>query len=344
VPMVHLLPHWNWVGKEGQPIEVWAYTNTDAVELLLNGKSLGRQTMMKDSHLVWSVPYAAGSLIARGYRNGKMVASDEVDTTGIAKIVQLTADRNQIAADGRDVSVITVNVDDDKGRIVPTSDNLVSFSVQGPIRIIGVGNGDPGSHEADHPVDRYRYISLSHWRSLAVDSVAGRSEMAQTVDTASWRDPFVWLPPEQQPPATKALVVRGEFAMPDMRDSETAQLSVATLGANQSVYVNGQLAKLRSQDGGSIIDLNRSDLNAMNSLTYIFEMPDGGVPKLADASQNGVNWASLRITTPAQAWQRRVFNGSAQVLVQSTGDSGTGIVTATSEGLKSGHVSLVVAM
>lgn len=98
---------------------------------------------------------------------------------------------------------------------------------------------------------------------------------------------------------------------------------------------------LSYQDGGAVIDLDRSSLNATNSLTLVFEMPDGGVPGLADASQNGVNWATVRITTAPQAWQRHVFNGNAQVLVQSTGDGGTGIVSATATGLTSAHIVIV---
>ena len=89
-PMVHLLPHWNWPGKEGQPMDVRVYSNADAVELFLNGKSLGRKMMPRNSHLEWKVAYEPGTLFARGYApNGKEVASDVVETTLAPAALQL---------------------------------------------------------------------------------------------------------------------------------------------------------------------------------------------------------------------------------------------------------------
>jgi beta-galactosidase len=148
-PVLHLLPHWNWTGKEGQPIDVWAFSNLEAIELLLNGKSLGRQTMKRDSHLEWKVPYRPGVLEARGYRNGRLVKTTRVETTGAPMRLLLAADRTTIAADGRDVSIVTVSATDSKGRLVPIADNSVEFDGEGDGKMIGVGNGDPGSHEAD---------------------------------------------------------------------------------------------------------------------------------------------------------------------------------------------------
>jgi beta-galactosidase len=148
-PVLHLFPHWNWPGKEGQQIDVWVYSNCGEVELFLNGVTQGRKKMGKNSHLEWKVKYAPGTLLACGYNDGQPIISAKVATTGRPVSVQLEADRSTINADGEDVSVITVSALDAKGLSVPDAANKIHFSLTGPGKIIGVGNGDPSSHEAD---------------------------------------------------------------------------------------------------------------------------------------------------------------------------------------------------
>ena len=148
-PMVHVFPHWNWPGREGQPVDVWVYSNAETVELLLNGESLGEKVVRRTAHLSWSVPYAPGRLEARARRGGQLVAGHIVETTGPAARVRLHPDRAAIRADNTDVSVVRVAILDAQGRVVPTADDEVRFSIEGPGRILGVGNGDPSSHEPD---------------------------------------------------------------------------------------------------------------------------------------------------------------------------------------------------
>jgi beta-galactosidase len=169
-PMIHLFPHWNWKGKEGQPIPVTCFTNCDTVELFLNGKSLGvkgyefpRQGMehiygdypprarvlrtTSDLHLTWDVLYEPGTLKAVGMKDGAVAATQEISTTGEPAALVLSADRNHLAADRRDVAHLVVEVHDSQGRVVPTAANEVTFTVEGEGRLIGVDNGDPFSHE-----------------------------------------------------------------------------------------------------------------------------------------------------------------------------------------------------
>ena len=148
-PVLHLFPHWNWAGKEGQEIEVWCHSNLERVELFLNGTSLGAHDVQKDSHLMWKVPYAAGTLEARGSKGGQVVLTAKQETAGAAAKIVLAADRPKIAADGEDVAVVEVRVVDAAGRLVPVADDAISFRVSGSGTLIGVGNGDPSSHEAD---------------------------------------------------------------------------------------------------------------------------------------------------------------------------------------------------
>lgn len=150
-PMVHLFPHWNWQGKEGQPIEVWCYSNLDSVELFLNGRSLGSKHVEKYSHVRWSLNYAPGVLVARASGTGSVAATARRETTGAPHGIHLRPDRPVISADGEDVSVVAVEVVDQRGRVVPIAMNEVSFELSGPGRLIGVGNGDPSCHEPDKP-------------------------------------------------------------------------------------------------------------------------------------------------------------------------------------------------
>lgn len=159
-PTLHLLPHWNWEGKEGQEIAVWAYSNQDSVELFLNGSSLGSQPVKKNGHLEWKVTYAPGVLEARASKAGKVVLSDKRETAGPAAKIVAVADRTKVSADGQDLAVINVSIVDSQGRPVPTAANKVAFAPNGPGSIIGVGNGDPSCHEPDKASNRSAFNGL----------------------------------------------------------------------------------------------------------------------------------------------------------------------------------------
>jgi beta-galactosidase len=164
--VLHLFPHWNWKGKEGDFIPVLCYTNCDSVELFVNGKSAGTQSYnfpragqggpqqrnrvrrtTGDLHLSWTVPYQPGTLKAVGTRDGNTVATVEVATTGEPSAIGFSVDRETIAADRRDVAHIKVSILDAQGRVVPDAGNEVAFELQGEGRIIGLDSGDPASHE-----------------------------------------------------------------------------------------------------------------------------------------------------------------------------------------------------
>jgi beta-galactosidase len=159
-PVLHLFPHWNWAGKEGQEIEVWCHSNLDRVELFLNGQSRGSQNVAKDKHLMWKVKYEPGAIEARGYKGGEQVSTAKRETTGAPAAIRLHPDRGHISADGADVSMVTVEVVDAQGRNVPLADNEVSFNVSGAGKLLGVGNGDPSSHESDRANKRRAFNGL----------------------------------------------------------------------------------------------------------------------------------------------------------------------------------------
>ncbi len=150
-PVLHIFPHWNLAGHEGEEVEVWAYSNCDEVELTVNGKKLGRQAMPKNGHLKWKAIYQPGKVIATGYKNGKRILTEVIETTKPATKIVLRADRQTIAADGRDVCVVGIEIQDQKGRIVPDACQMLTFTLEGRGRILGVGNGDPSYLGDDHP-------------------------------------------------------------------------------------------------------------------------------------------------------------------------------------------------
>lgn len=160
-PSLHLFPHWNWAGKEGQEIPVWVYTNLDSVELFVNGKSLGRQDVPHLGHVQWKAVYAPGVIEVRGYKAGKLVLSERRETTGPAVALRLTSDRTMLAADGEDVALVKVEALDSRGRPVPTANDKLAFTVSGSGKLIGVGNGDPNCLESDKQPARSLFNGLA---------------------------------------------------------------------------------------------------------------------------------------------------------------------------------------
>ena len=160
-PVVHVFPHWNWTGREGDEIPVWVYSNLDEVELFVNGKSLGSQKVPHLGHVQWKARYEPGTIEARGSKDGKVVLTEKRETTGPAASIRLTADRSEINADGEDVAVIKVEGLDKEGRLVPIADNHIGFKITGNGALIGVGNGDPNCQESDKAPKRSLFNGLA---------------------------------------------------------------------------------------------------------------------------------------------------------------------------------------
>jgi beta-galactosidase len=153
-PALHIFPHWNWPGKEGAQVDVWAYSNLEEVELLVNGRSLGRQKVPHLGHVQWKATYTPGAIEARGYRAGRLVLTERRETTGGPRTIRLSVDRPTLWADGEDVAMVSVEMLDAKGRHVPTAQQPIAFRVSGAGRLIGVGNGDPNCLESDKASER----------------------------------------------------------------------------------------------------------------------------------------------------------------------------------------------
>ena len=180
-PTLHIFPHWNLQGHEGEEVELWAYSNCDEVELTVNGKKLGRQKMPKNGHLKWKATYQPGKVVAIGYKNGKRILTEVIATTKPAFKTVLKADRQTIDADGRDVAVITIEIQDEKGRIVPNACPMLKFQLEGDAHIIGAGNGDPMYLGEDHPQNQNcKEFSIPAFNGLAQILVQS-SDAASTI-------------------------------------------------------------------------------------------------------------------------------------------------------------------
>jgi len=192
-PMIHLFPHWNWEGREGQFIPVLAYTNVDAVELYLNDRFIGEKRIefprqgttgswngyaqprvfptTADLHMSWDVPYEPGVLRAVGKVNDEVVVTREVRTAGEAAALRVRVDRSQIYSAIRDVAHVEVEVVDAAGVVVPESDHLVQFKVDGPARLLAVGNGDPTDYSSYQAPERRAFHGMLMGMIQSTDEV-----------------------------------------------------------------------------------------------------------------------------------------------------------------------------
>lgn len=188
-PVLHVLPHWNLEGHEGEEIPVWIYSNCDEVSLQVNGKNLGRKKMPRLGHLEWKAIYKPGVIKAVGYKGGKKVMEEVVRTAGAPATLKINADRTTISADGRDLSVVNVSVLDQRGTFVPTACVPVTITVSGDVRILGAGNGDPAFRSNERPVDpSARSFTIDSYNGLAqfmVQSTGGAGEATVKVSSTS---------------------------------------------------------------------------------------------------------------------------------------------------------------
>jgi beta-galactosidase len=335
--VLHLLPHWNWPGREGQEILVQAFSNCKQVELFLNGASLGKQTMKPNSKLSWQVKYSPGTLSAKGYdADGKVMTETKVETTGDAARVQLTPDRKSINADAEDVAVFTVSAVDAQGRLVPVAQNHIHFDVRGAGKIIGVGNGDPSCHEPDvfAPIVPTHSIAVEDWRMKLARVPRNRNvlpEYANDFDDSTWTKLNAKTYNGEltiKTPETTA-IYRAHFTLTE-EDLKGAGAQLCFSGCDDEgwYFVNGQfIGESHDWQAQPIFDIRK--------------FVRAGDNVIAVGVNNGVGSGGLNPNviakmighTGAAPWARSLFNGLAQVIVQSTKDADGFKLTASADGL-----------
>jgi beta-galactosidase len=333
--VLHLFPHWNWPDRIGQEITVGCFSNDDAVELLLNSRSLGKKDMPRNGHLEWTVAYQPGTLEARGYRAGQVVETSRIETTGQPAAIQLVPQRAQLTADGADVAVVEIKVVDAQGRTVPTAGNEISFELQGPGRILGVGNGDPGSHEPDRVVDGIRLLPVDDWRGRIAPpatTTPGASEaQAPLPQLGNWLAPL--------PKPGEVYDLSATFTIDALPPAAKVRLFLPALGARTTVWVNGHetVRDLDTAASGPALLLDSGRFSTgLNRVQMIVVPRDGDRNHLPEQTRLG----NVQVWTPAAAYQRRAFNGYAQVIVQTTREAGEIRLTAHAEGLQPAAATL----
>lgn len=337
-PVLHLAPHWNWPGKEGQEILVQALSNCAEVELFLNGASQGRQPMPRNSKLFWrDVKYAPGTLSAKGYdAAGQVIAETKVETTGEAAEIRLTPDRAVIAADGADVALFTVSAVDAQGQVVPLAQNKVDFAIAGAGEILGVGNGDPNCHEPDAFIatPSTRSVAVHGWRWKLASVPGDRRpvpEYANDFDDSAW-----------------ALLQEGDSGMTIAQPNTTAIYRAHVTLTEEDLQGAGIQIRFAGCDDDGWFFVNHRLVGESHDWTaqpsfVIKDFLHVGDNVIAVGVRNGyasgglapnVTLDLIRHPTPVP-WSRSLFNGLAQIIVRSTRAAGEIKLTAHAAGLAS---------
>ncbi len=311
-PVLHVFPHWNWT--TGQKINVWAYGNCQTVALYTNGVSLGSQTLNVQGHVEWdNVTYAPGTLQAIGYNNGMAVITNTVVTTGAPASVALVPDRSTILADGRDVSVVAVEVLDAQGNVVPTATNNVVFTINGGA-IIGVGNGNPSSHEADKASQRMVFNGLAE---VIVQSTNQPGSIVLTATSPGLTSTNITiteaatLPPPAAPTDVAAVAgnTQATVTWDIVPGASTYNLWRATTEGGPYTLIAGNI-------GG--VNLGYLDTNVTNLATYYYVVTANG------ANDNGTSANSMEVsaTPSAIVTGLTATAGSGQILLSWHGSPG----------------------
>lgn len=339
-PVLHLLPHWNFKEREEKEISVTVFSNCQQVELFLNGNSLGKKEMKLNDHLEWNVIYEPGTLEAYGFKNGEKIISSKIETTGEPSAIQLSADRININADEVDVSVITVQVNDEKGLMVPTAENNILFSIEGPGKIIGVGNGNPSSHEKEKFIGEIKRSAIENLKEHPIDNLENPRETAAEFNTSSWKKALEY--PEAnnwQEYKDSLIVIRGTFELPDFTDAAEINLFAKSIVEDQSIFINGKLiaANIKRDDPNQSF---RLDKNILKTGTNSYSVTGKRFKLKYQWDEPNKDPGLIQIIYPSAQWNRKVFNGLAQIIVQSTKQPGEIILKAESNGLKENSISI----
>ena len=316
-PVLHLFPHWNWKGREGELIEVWVLSNLKSVELFLNGTSLGAHDVPALGHLAWNVPYQSGTLKAVGVDASGKKFETVVATTGDPVGLKLTSEP---AKTGTDLQVVTVQAVDAKGNPVPTANNLVQFELSGG-EILGVGNGDPSCHEADVFLPSVTTVDFAPWemRPLPGNPDEAKDPGAEGTDWAVGKLGMGTIP------QNSVKVWRSTFELPNPLPGG-ASLTVRQLDDLGWVYLNGVLVQKTTEwDGVYTVSLKDAQ-PGKNTITVVVRNNGG---------EGGFGGIRASYPVPGEGWKRSLFNGLAQVIVRSR----AGTLKAAHPGLKPASVT-----
>lgn len=307
----------------------------------LNNKSLGRQNVPENSHLEWKVNYEPGILQAHGYNKSKEIIHEQVETTGEPAVIELVPANTMMKADGKDISVITIKINDSKGRLVPIAGNEITFSLNGPGKIIGVGNGDPSCHEPDKYIEKIEQVSIKNLKINVYMQERGLLKNKVEFDDSKWPNAIInesWNGIIFND-TCKNMILQGKFNLPAFDDKTEITIYPKSLGEVQTIYINGVpvLQNMKRDDPNPEIRLDQTILYKGENVYTIVGKP---FVKRYQWDNLNTNPGIIKIEKPAEAWKRSAFNGLAQIIVQSSFQPGEINLKASSPGLKDVSVKI----
>ena len=326
--VLHLLPHWNWQGREGDTIDVWAYSNCDEVELRLNGRSLGKKQMEFNGHLAWGVPFEPGTIKAVAYKNDEKVKEVERVTAGMPTSVKLTSNINQLH--NKAIAMVTVEVLDENGYVVPTADNLIRFEIEGPGRIIGLGNGNPTSLEKEVFIDDYKQVELPETKVFELGTSKAEALLSALTEKEQKRIFSL----------SGLSAMATEFLLDELPQSnQTYTWFYKNVGNSQSIYINGHLLSKETVESDSLVsfDVNNQWLKKGENEVLIVTKPFEPKHKWDNPNKKA---GVIQVLTKSENPKRHLFNGLSQVIIQASDIPGDIKLTAKSNGLKTAWLTI----
>ncbi len=334
-PMVHLFPHWNH--KKGDKIDLWAYSNCDEVELIINKKSLGKQPTPRYGHISWQVDFEPGTISVNGYRSGKLVAQESIATTDAPDRLTLSANKATFAKKRDDIILVTVAANDSKGNLVPDADNKVKFSITGPGQIIGVANGDPSSLENDCEYEQRFGLKINALQELTVRDLKNWQTEIASAAASDWRTALVYDRNEKwYDYHDTLLVIKAEFEIDNFADNAKFTLYSKSILLDQDIYVNDQkVASAIKRDSPQQFDLDRRIFRpGKNTVYYVGKK----IRKAYQWDEPNTDPGVVGERIPEAQYSRSLFSGKALVVVKTNGKSGAVVITAKSDGMKEAKV------
>ncbi|GAA6772389.1 DUF4982 domain-containing protein [Flavobacterium sp. CGRL2] len=285
--------------------------------------------MEQNGHLEWKVKYTPGTLEAIGYKNGKKLLTEIQKTTGKAENVKLSLDKENVLKGN--VSVVTVEVTDKNGLHIPTANDEFSFSIKGG-KILGVGNGDPTSLESDQFIDDISFSAITNFMEQKVESSSLPKEMTN-YDESKWTEAFKERDYKKQAPS---YIYKGEFELKNNASSNVVSFFYKKIGVETVVFVNGKKVEPSTEDPQKYT-LNTAILKEGKNTIHIAATP---LQKVKDWDVMNTDPGIIQVITPAAPWERKLFNGYAQIIIQNDENAKEVILTASAKDLRAGSLNL----
>lgn len=340
-PLVHV--EHNWIAEEGDSVNLVIYSNCREVELLVNATSLGKKQVPYNGHITWPVKYSSGTLLAKGYGHYGTVDSTSFRCSAVCKTpkkpasVHLTAHTNELRANGSDVAIISLLVYDEDSVYVGNAQNSIQFEIEGPGKIIGLGNGNPSSHEKEQFLETIVVKDITDLKEKIVPNLTKRPETKKGFKYDSWNDAFSSEPVEKwNEYKDSLLVIRGTFTIDSLSKDAIVTLFAKQILAEQTIYINGVAVSTAAADNSQTSYVLPANILTEGRNEYC--VTGKRIPRPDQWSFANQDPGLVQIIYPIQTITRSAFQGAAQVLVQTTTHAGTIIVKATSEEIQSNEL------